>query len=102
MDRSRERLTLPVRPKHPPAPPDAARVPYRHVSPDASQRPATHRNPGHHQDHTMTAVFIFVPAFGSQVTATTFLATHALMPALGSRGIGCSIATLSHPDIADL
>lgn len=50
----------------------------------------------------MTAVFIFVPAFGSQVTATTFLATHALMPALGSRGIGCSIATLSHPDIADL
>lgn len=47
-------------------------------------------------------IFVFVPAFGQQITATTFLTTHALQMALGSRGIGGGISTLSFPDIAEL
>ena len=47
-------------------------------------------------------VFIFVPAFGQQITATTFLTTHALRQHLGEKGIGGGISTLSFPDIAEL
>ena len=47
-------------------------------------------------------VFIFVPAFGQIVTATTFLTTHAVRALLGSKGIGGGISTLSFPDIAEL
>lgn len=47
-------------------------------------------------------IFIFVPAFGQMVTATTFLTTHALQQVLASKGIGGGVSTLSFPDIAEL
>lgn len=47
-------------------------------------------------------VFIFVPAFGQQITAATFLATHALQQHFASKSIGGGISTLSFPDIAEL
>ena len=47
-------------------------------------------------------IFIFVPAFGQIISATTFLTTHALRQALASKGIGGGISTLSFPDIAEL
>ena len=47
-------------------------------------------------------VFIFVPAFGQIVTATTFLTTHALQQTLAAKGIGGMVSTLSFPDIAEL
>ena len=47
-------------------------------------------------------VFIFVPAFGQTITATTFLTTHALRQHLAGKGIGGGISTLSFPDIAEL
>jgi hypothetical protein len=49
-----------------------------------------------------TKVFIFVPAFGQVVSATTFLTTHAIQQLLGSKGIGGGVSTLSFPDIAEL
>src|SRR5262245_57970826 len=50
----------------------------------------------------MHKVFIFVPAFGQQITATTFLTTHALQQAFSGKGIGGGVSTLSFPDIAEL
>lgn len=50
----------------------------------------------------MKKVFMFVPAFGHRITATTFLCTHALQQTLLSKQIGGSISTLSFPDIAEL
>lgn len=47
-------------------------------------------------------VFVFIPAFGQQISAATFLTTHALRAHLGSKGIGGGISTLSFPDIAEL
>ena len=47
-------------------------------------------------------VFTFVPAFGQMVSATTFMATHALQARLGQAGIVGGITTLSFPDIAEL
>lgn len=47
-------------------------------------------------------IFIFVPAFGSIITATTFLTTHALQQHLASKSIQAGISTLSFPDIAEL
>lgn len=47
-------------------------------------------------------IFIFVPAFGQMVTATTFLTTHALQQMLAAKGIGGGVSTLSFPDIAEL
>jgi hypothetical protein len=47
-------------------------------------------------------LFIFVPAFGQIISATTFLTTHALQQHLSSKGIQGGIATLSFPDIAEL
>jgi len=49
-----------------------------------------------------TKLFIFVPAFGQTVTATTFLTTHALQQHLSMKGIQGGISTLSFPDIAEL
>lgn len=50
----------------------------------------------------MHKIFMFVPAFGQQITATTFLTTHALQQAFMSKGIGGGVSTLSFPDIAEL
>src|SRR5262245_61577853 len=47
-------------------------------------------------------VFIFVPAFGQIITATTFLTTHALQQHLAVKSIQGGISTLSFPDIAEL
>lgn len=47
-------------------------------------------------------IFIFVPAFGQQITATTFLTSHALQQHLMSKNIQGGISTLSFPDIAEL
>lgn len=47
-------------------------------------------------------VFVFVPAFGQQITATTFLTSHAIQQAFAAKGIGGGVSTLSFPDIAEL
>jgi hypothetical protein len=47
-------------------------------------------------------VFVFCPAFGQVVTATTYLTSLALQSHLLSKGIGGSFSTLSFPDIAEL
>lgn len=47
-------------------------------------------------------VFVFVPAFGQTVTATTFLTSHALQQAFAAKGIGGGVSTLSFPDIGEL
>ena len=47
-------------------------------------------------------ILIFVPAFGQQISAATFLSTHALQQALTAKSIGGGISTLSFPDIAEL
>ena len=47
-------------------------------------------------------IFIFCPAFGQQISATTFLTTHALQQVLAQKGIGGGVSTLSFPDIAEL
>src|SRR5260221_11734157 len=47
-------------------------------------------------------IFIFCPAFGQTITATTFLTTHALRQHLNEKGMGGGISTLSFPDIAEL
>lgn len=47
-------------------------------------------------------IFIFVPAFGQIITATTFLTTHALQQQLAAKAIGGGISTMSFPDIAEL
>ena len=48
------------------------------------------------------SIFIFVPAFGQMISATTFLTTHALQQALAQKGIAGGVSTLSFPDIAEL
>ena len=50
----------------------------------------------------MKKVFMFVPAFGQQISAATFNTTHALQQMFTAKQIGGSIATLSFPDIAEL
>jgi hypothetical protein len=50
----------------------------------------------------MKKVFIFVPAFGNTLTATTFLSTHQISQVLTSKSVGASVSTLSFPDIAEL
>ena len=50
----------------------------------------------------MTKVFCFIPAFGRQISSTTFEATHALMSAFMQKGIGAGIATFSWPDIDEI
>lgn len=47
-------------------------------------------------------IFIFCPAFGQMITATTFLTTHALQQQFAARGIGGGISSMSFPDIAEL
>lgn len=47
-------------------------------------------------------VFQFIPAFGQQISACTFLTTHALSEHLRSKGMGGGISTMSFPDIAEL
>lgn len=50
----------------------------------------------------MTKVFVFCPAFGKQITATTFETTHELMSALSAKGIEAHIGTFSWPDIEEV
>jgi hypothetical protein len=47
-------------------------------------------------------IFTFVPAFGQQITAATFMTTHAISQTFMQKGIGFGISTLSFPDIAEL
>jgi hypothetical protein len=47
-------------------------------------------------------VFIFVPAFGQQISAATFMCTHQLIQHLATKSVGGSVSTLSFPDIAEL
>jgi len=47
-------------------------------------------------------VFVFVPAFGRQITTTTFEATHGLMSALAAKGIQAGIGSFSWPDIEEI
>ena len=50
----------------------------------------------------MANVLVFIPAFGRQITSTTFESTHRLMSALMSKGIHATISTYSWPDIAEI
>ncbi len=50
----------------------------------------------------MAKVFVFVPAFGRQITTTTFETSHALMIALSAKGIQAAIASFSWPDIEEI
>jgi hypothetical protein len=50
----------------------------------------------------MTKLFVFVPAFGRQITSSTFEATHLLMAALFAKGIEANIGTFSWPDIEEV
>ena len=50
----------------------------------------------------MKQIFMFVPAFGQNISATTFMTTHAVQQALATKSIGGSVSTLSFPDIAEL
>lgn len=47
----------------------------------------------------MTTIFIFVPTYKNQLTATTFLTTHALRSLLESKGIKVGVSAISSPDI---
>jgi hypothetical protein len=50
----------------------------------------------------MAKVFVFVPAFGRQITTTTFETTHELMSALAAKGIQAHIGSFSWPDIEEV
>jgi len=50
----------------------------------------------------MTNVFVFMPSFRGQITATAFESSHALMSAFMSKGIHAGISTYSWPDIAEI
>jgi hypothetical protein len=50
----------------------------------------------------MAKVFVFVPAYGRQITTTTFEATHELMSALSAKGITAHIGSFSWPDIEEI
>lgn len=50
----------------------------------------------------MAKVFVFVPAFGRQITTTTFEATHELMSAFLVKGIQATIGSFSWPDIEEV
>jgi hypothetical protein len=47
-------------------------------------------------------VFTFIPAFGNNLTTTTFMTTLALQQALAQKSINTSVSALSFPDIAEL
>lgn len=47
-------------------------------------------------------LYVFIPAFRNQMTATTMLTTHMLAQECWRRGIGFAISAVSWPDIADL
>lgn len=47
----------------------------------------------------MANIFIFIPAFGRQISTTTFESSHALMSAFYQKGVQASIASFSWPDI---
>ena len=47
----------------------------------------------------MTTIFIFVPTYKNQLTATTFLTTHALRSFLEAKGIKVGVSAISSPDI---
>lgn len=48
------------------------------------------------------SVLIFVPAFRGQITAATFMSSHAICNTLRQSGMACGINTMSWPDIAEL
>lgn len=47
----------------------------------------------------MANIFIWIPAFGRQISTTTFESSHALMSAFYQKGVRASIASFSWPDI---
>jgi hypothetical protein len=47
-------------------------------------------------------VFIFVPAFGNNITTTTFLTVAQIQQTLAQKAIGTSLSAMSFPDIAEL
>lgn len=48
-----------------------------------------------------TNILLVIPAYGSQISLATFQTTHALIPALGAKGIGGGITTFSYPEIGE-
>jgi hypothetical protein len=49
-----------------------------------------------------TNVFVFVPAFGQNISAGTFMTVCNLQQALTQKGVGGGVSTLSFPDIGEL
>jgi hypothetical protein len=47
-------------------------------------------------------VFVFVPAFGQQISSATFMTICNLQQTLAQKGIGGGVSTLSFPDIGEL
>jgi hypothetical protein len=47
----------------------------------------------------MAAILVAVPTFKNQLTATTFLTTHALAKLLHMKGVGYGVTAISSPDI---
>jgi hypothetical protein len=50
----------------------------------------------------MAKVFLFLPAFGNQMSTATFTATHNLAQEFMRRGIQMGIGTFSYPEISEL
>lgn len=50
----------------------------------------------------MANVLVFVPAYGHQISAATFQATHRMMPMLHAKGHSVAISTASSPDISEV
>ena len=47
-------------------------------------------------------IFILVPAFGNNITTTTFLTVAQVQQTLAQKAIGTSLSAMSFPDIAEL
>lgn len=48
------------------------------------------------------SIFIFIPCYGEMISSTTVLSVFHTMAVLSERGIPCTLAALSHSDIAAL
>ncbi len=50
----------------------------------------------------MARILIYCPGYGHQISAATFVATHALVPVLHAKGHEVAITTSSSPDIEEV
>lgn len=50
----------------------------------------------------MANILVYVPGYGHQISAATFLSTHRMIPVLHAKGHSVAITTSSSPDIAEV